>query len=986
MPLNVIIGPARSGKKNVLFERFIDRLDDTPLLLVPSETEAISIRRELLQALNAAVGISITTYDEFLDQLAKSAEITQHRIDPIQQEFIVRRIVEDADLTSLAKSARYPGFSKALIYLFNDLKQGMNTPEKLKEAFAKWAGNSFRAANYLNDILKLYQSYLEELQNLNLLDEQLLRWEIVDALENGEFVETRPIFLYGFDDFTTSQRRIIELLSLNANITFALTFEDTDAFLGRKEAVEELVNAADSVAWTSAGLPGGDPKPVLQPNFLVAAGERGEIELVGAKILELIRKDGFKPEEIAVIMREPSRYARTLIQVFEDFALPYSLSELTPLGQSSLGRAMLALLSFCYASKDIADLVTYLRIRYINKQSEIDRFAREVRLNRIVETHEVLDLWAQVSGIGAKEINDLMAIGNFSEMVPLVRSIGSELLTCILVSNLDSSNRPDGNNAPIFTYDEKAGLKALSVIEDTLNSLGGLVSVDPKFNPDLADVYKILSSTEMRVNREAEAEKVHVLRVHRSRGRSYRAVFLLGLNEGSFPQSTSEDPFFNLEERKQLASYDLEIDTRGGDIAEERYLFYIAATRATERLFLSYQSVNSNGRALLKSSFLSDLQESIDEDDLIKLTMRRYLSDVVFNGNLVSIPSAKEAIRLAASCHSKQPNLTKTVIESIGGSHQLGGILARVPSPPARFISTGARELISNRDTFSITELESFANCPFKWYVERMLKPQAIEVELDALNKGSILHSTLEKFYRALPERFGVGKPVKDKLDDMESFLVEIFEEEFGHEAADTKSVDAKFSRHEMAENLKRFIRAEAVRSTGFTPGLFEASFGLPAEEYNNEHKQECLVLEDGTKIRGKIDRIDIDENNRAVVIDYKSRGIPSAKDIESGKSLQVSLYIEAVKKLWGLHPVAGGYLSIARINAEGMYNSDAIEKTALPLRAAKSDEEFEAILSNALEKTGEIAGRIRNGSFAPADDADCTFCELTHICRKGRA
>lgn len=987
MHLNVIIGPAKSGKKKVLFDRFIDRLDDNPFLLVPGTTDAVSVRRELLQTVNSATGIRITTYDSFLDQLAKRAEITQHRIDPIQQEFIVRQIIKSTDLTSLATSAQYPGFSKNLIYLFNDLKQGMNTPEKLADAFTRWAGDSYRTANYLNDVLKLYRSYLEELQNLNLLDEQLLRWELVEVLENGELVETSPIFLYGFDDFTTSQRRILELLSLNTDITFALTYEDTDAFAGRKEAIEELANAADTVTWTDANTLENAPKPAPKINFLVSAGERGEVELVGAKILELIRKEGFQPEEIAVIMREPGRYTRTFIQVFEDFAIPYSLSELAPFGQNSLGRAMLSLLGFCYASNNVTDLITYLRIRYMDMQGEIDRFEREVRLNKVVDMREILDLWTRTSGADAKEIDGLLAIDNFSNIAPLIYAIGSELLTGILINNLSAGGyRAGGNNIPVFTYDEKASMEALSRIEDTLASLGGLVSIDPRFNPSPADVYKILSTTEMRVSREAEAEKVHVLRVHRSRGRIYRAIFVLGLNEGHFPQSTSEDPFFNLDERKQLASYNLEIDTRGGDIAEERYLFYIATTRATEKLFLSYQSVNSNGRSLLKSSFLGDIQESMDEDELKKLTIKRYLSDVVFDGNAVSIPSAKEAIRFAARCHRKQPDLAKIIAESTGGARQLDRAITKTPSPPARFVGADVKEIIAQRDTFSITELETFANCPFKWYVERMLKPQAIEVELDALNKGSILHSTLEKFYRALPGRFGVHRPVKENLDEMEAFLVDIFEEEFEREAVDTESVDAKFSRHEMAENLKRFIRAEAGRPADFKPSLFEASFGLHADAYDDEHKEDPLVLDDGTKIRGKIDRIDIDENNRAAVMDYKTRSIPSVKDIESGKKLQVPLYIEAVKQLWGLHPVIGGYLSIAKTTAEGIYNGDAVDKTILPAKAAKSDEEFGAILSNALEKAGEIAGRIRDGSFSPADDADCAFCELTHICRKGRA
>lgn len=986
MPLNVIVGPAQSGKKKLLFEQFTEVLDKNPLLLVPSEAEAIYIRKELLQNTGAIVGASAITYSKYLDQLAKRAGMTQRIIDPVQQDLIVKHLIDETPLEYLKESSGYAGFSKAITSFFNELKEGMNTAEALRDAFNNWDKGSRNPA-YLRDILRLYNGYLSRLKELDLVDEQLLRWEIVEALENDEVIESRPIFLYGFDDFTTSQRKIIELLSLNANITFTITYEDIDAFAKRKAQIEELLQSADKVVET--GLDNtGDPfnanlPPETDTHFLASAGVRGEVELAGAKILELLRSGAHKPDDIVVILRDPSRYNRTINQVFDDFAIPYSFNEPLLFGSSSLGRAVFSLLNFCHESQDISSLVSYLRILHMDKQDLIDKFEREVKLSRIAVPNDMISLWASVSGANTKDLINLLNTDDYADTAVNLLTIANEVLDSILRHN---SIKSSGSNSgeQLLTHDERAALAAITALVDTLKSIDRLVEIDSSFNPQLADLHSVLSNTSIRVGHEAEIDTVHVLSTHRARGRSYKVAFILGLNEGFFPKSTGEDPFLNLEERIQLADFGLELDTRQNDIAEERYLFYVATTRATQQLYLSYQSVDSDGSELLKSSFIADLQESMDQDQIAGATTKRSLSSVVFDGSSVPIPTEKEALRYSASIYGKQPDIAEAIAEAVHAPAALKEITSKTGIPQPRFISEKVKEMIASRDTFSISELEAFISCPFKWYIEKILKPQSLEVKLDVMNKGSLQHTALEKFYRILPEQLGVHHPTKEKLQEMEALITEIFNEIFDSESPDKDSIDARFARHEISENLKRFIRAEATRASGFKPSLFEATFGLPCDTYDDEHKKECLNLGEGVKIRGRIDRIDIDDNNRAVVLDYKSGSIKGAKDIEDGKSLQLAVYIEVAKQLWGLRPVAGGFLSIAKGTSDGLYNADAIDNIGLPAKAARSDEAFEEIIANAIETIRTTAVSVKEGVFPPLEDYNtCKHCGIKHICRK---
>lgn len=996
MSLNVIIGPAQSGKKEALLKLFIENIGTNPLLVVPSTPEAHYIRHELLRLSGAIIGAEVVTYSRFINDLAERAALTERRLDSTQQKYIVERVAASTELTALAKSARYPGFYDAIAGFFDELIEGMNSPDATAKAFTEWGKRHARSANYLDDISNLYRAYMDRLEQLDVLTEQLLRWEIVRALESGEISEARPIFMYGFDDFTTSQRRIIELLSIETDITFTLTYEDTAAFESRKDAVETLLESASSVMEAQTSSPKNmqrqaQPSLPSQPiapeeiTYLAAAGERGEVELAGIKILELIESGDYKPDEIVVILRDPVLYARTLVQVFENFNVPYSLNEPLPLRYSALGRAVHALTRFAYDSGLGSDLVTYLRIRYPEKQETIDDFERLISLGKITDPPALPAEWAKLSDIRNGKIEALLSATSLASAIPLVLDISADLLGVILERGAQPDLHRGARHGNLFTFEERSSINAFTIIKRLLASLEQLETIDGSFEPQLTELPLMLAQAQIRLGREAEAGKVHVLRVHRSRGRLYKAAFVLGLNEGRFPKALREDPFFNREERRELAALGLEIMTRDDSVAEERYLFYVATTRATEKLYLSYQRVDNDGDELLKSSFISDFETALSGMGLEGATIKRPLSSILFDGVALPIPNTKEALRYAASEYRARPAFAREISKSVERHADLEDAALRTPTPTPAFQGADALDELATKDTYSVSELESFLGCPFKWFVERKLKPQDFEAELDALNKGSIYHAILERFYRELPEKFGEGKPIKAKLAMMETFISELLDELFDAESPDTTSVNARFAKHEMSENLKRLIRAEAARPSPFTPRYFEANFGMGNKAGDPHHSAEPLSLGNGLYMRGKIDRIDTDDYGRAAIIDYKSNKIAGASDLARGKSLQLQVYAMAASELFGLTPAMCGFISIAKTKMDGIYNSDILERAPLPKKAAKNNEEFEKIIADARQTLIELAADLKKGEFKPNKDAECRNCPLPHICRKGR-
>ncbi len=104
------------------------------------------------------------------------------------------------------------------------------------------------------------------------------------------------------------------------------------------------------------------PSRASAVRLLVAGGERAELELVAAEVLELLR-DGVPGEQIAVVLRSPARSASLIEQLFGAYGIPHALDWRVPFAHTALGRGLLALARCALLPDEArpADLLAYLR-------------------------------------------------------------------------------------------------------------------------------------------------------------------------------------------------------------------------------------------------------------------------------------------------------------------------------------------------------------------------------------------------------------------------------------------------------------------------------------------------------------------------------------------------------------------------------------------------------------------------------------------------
>ena len=198
----------------------------------------------------------------------------------------------------------------------------------------------------------------------------------------------------------------------------------------------------------------------------------------------------------------------------------------------------------------------------------------------------------------------------------------------------------------------------------------------------------------------------------------------------------------------------------------------------------------------------------------------------------------------------------------------------------------------------------------YKYFIENILKLETIEEpveELEAFEYGSLIHTILYEFYTKLKEKgIVLFNCTDDEFKVAEDLLFKIAEKRF-----DELNLNAELSFYEREKLLGingrrtqsllyKFLEEERKSDGGYVPSFFELSFGKVkhSEKFSKKFKEG--VKAGKVKLKGKIDRVDINEEEKTLkVIDYKLGGAkPSAEELSTGISLQLPLYLFAAKEL----------------------------------------------------------------------------------------
>ncbi len=978
MPLRLIAGPANAGKVELLLGRYLDALSvpegPEPLLIVPNRADVDRVERELLTRRGALLGGAIGTFDDLFERLAGGCADPRPLLPRAQRAILVRRVVAAAALDGLAGSARHGGFADALQQTLGELESGLVPPEDVE-----------------GELRALYEGYRDSLDHLGRWDRGSLRRRAVERLRcdlaawHGE-----PVFAYGFEDLTGAEWALLEALAARAEVTVSLPYEParpvfaslrrTAEDLGAlaRGAIEELpprygLIAPPALAHVERALfedePGEAPTLEGAIRFFEGAGSRGTLELVGEELLALVRS-GTAPERIGLVVPASERLRAPLETVLGTLGIPYALDGELRLEQTPLGHALVSLLRFAWSDGTRNDLFTFLRSPFSGlERRSVDYVEGRLRGRAVQAPERVVE---EAERLRERPLPALAELRAAADPVVAVRELAARMLQS--AHGLDRPPAGEASRLDLRTYE---ALRRLLTELEQWRDLSGSLSRE--------DVLAAVERATLRPQAADAPGRVAVLDLLRARTRRFDVVFVLGLEEGSLPRRGSASPFLVDEERQRL-------DERGARLAQpdpvarDRYLFYTACTRASQRLYLVRQAADDDGSPREASPFWDDVRALFDPEDVERWTRRRALSALTWQ--LEDAPTERERLRAVAELAAREPATADGLARANGWARRLERA-RHAFRRPTRLTHPLVLQQLGSRTSFGVTELERFADCSSAWFVERHLQPKTIDAEPDALQRGIVAHTALHRFFSRIPSELGVEKLEPALVDDAKRLMRACLDEALSGVRMELTEMQARELDRSLWRDLEAVVQEECESKLSLVPRRFEVSFG---SDRAAPELQRGLELGPGLALSGKVDRIDVDPfGARGIVQDYKSgKHAHSAREIERELRLQIPLYMLVLRDLVGLEPLGGLYRPLAGARkARGLVR--AVEEETLPGYVGTDyleEEPFWAVVDSAKATATALAGRIREGDVRHDPlGGDCPqWCDLWPMCRIERA
>ena len=324
-------------------------------------------------------------------------------------------------------------------------------------------------------------------------------------------------------------------------------------------------------------------------------------------------------------------------------------------------------------------------------------------------------------------------------------------------------------------------------------------------------------------------------------------------------------------------------------------------------------------------------------------------------------------------------------------------IAACVAVPRTGEVSPEARELVVlprvlqggqvlHEACLSPSQIESYLECPYKWFAQRRLRLDDLDEGFGPLEMGDFAHNVLYSFYRHFPEEVGAAKVTPETLGQARVLMADILAR---HKALQPRLRTSEnrliptteMERREMAElerKLMSYLDYEAQLLPTFAPAYLEYDVaGGGAVDYA------------GQKLLGTADRIDVDAEGRCVVIDYKgslsgSYALHMREEGHLGK-VQALIYAQVVRRTLGLEPVGALYVCYGRRNmVTGAYDGRVLENAHLPNMRHKdcmcADRPFSAVLDETEEAVAAALERMLAGDIRPAPETPeaCKWCPVS--------
>jgi ATP-dependent helicase/nuclease subunit B len=954
-----LLGPAGSGKTFRCLAEIRTTLaaspDGPPLILLAPKQATFQLERQLLagSAISGYSRLQVLSFDRLARFAFEKLNVAAPRLLSAEGRLMVLRALlrrHAGELKLLHSSARRPGFAQELGGQLAELQQQQFGPARLR---ALAANESLRPdlRDKLLDLALLSERYSDWLAEHDLQDANLLleiatgRLHAKTAAGHSPFA-IEHLWLDGFAEMTPQEHALLAAvvpLCRQATLAFCLETEPTPtaSWLSIWSAIGKTFQRCRAQLSTLPGckvhteiLPRAPGKNRFAENSALAELEAGwslpaagaievsnsksqislaacanpdeEALLAAREILRFIRQSGENRfRDCAVLVRGLEHYHQPLARTFRRYNIPFFLDRRENVSHHPLAELTRGALRTVVGDWQPDDWFATLKAGFSPlPEAEIDRLE-----NLAIEYGWHGKKWRATLPDEQGERLRQQVIAPFEK---LYRSLlehkmeptGPQLAAAIrgLWNDLAVETALEewslGEAGPDSVTTQQSVLHR-TVFEQMTSWLDNVALAFPREPLPLRDWLPVLDAglAGLTVGVIPPAlDEVLIGAIDRARNPNLKLALLLGVNESVFPAAPASPVILTNADRADLEGQNAALGTNVLDqISRERYLGYIACTRASDKLAVSYSRQDASGRALNPSPLTAHLQRNFPA-----LEVNEFASPAGWSEAEHACELIPEIIGAGAGGRAVNPELLQ-----IPALEALKTRLAelREPAEDENLSPALAEKIHGAVLKSSVSRLEEFAQCPFRFFVHSGLQAEERKrFELDARERGSFQHEVLKKFHDDLTaenKRWRDLTPAeaRNRIGQIAAGLAPIYRE--GLLGVDDRS---RFAARALTAALQDFVETLVgwMRSQyDFSPAKAETGFGLddpglPAWKIN-------LGQGHALALRGRIDRIDLcdlGDQTLATVIDYKSSSRKLDKVlVEHGVQLQLLAYLATVRR-----------------------------------------------------------------------------------------
>ncbi|RMG76606.1 MAG: hypothetical protein D6711_03520 [Chloroflexi bacterium] len=1036
MPGKVLLAPSGAGKTAYVLERLNQVLDEKHfariwVLLATKRQEDAFRERLIASGRHVAFNVEFFNFYELYERLLNKQGKPQRQINELTRLRLIRAIIHELNLPIHTPIAQTQGLARIVGELIYELKQNRIEPHE----FAQRTQSA--REREIAKIYEQYQRMLQEYNLVDREGQAWLAVNALQAAPLARDVDLLIVDGFDQFNAVQIELLIQLANQVQQTLITLPTVPQREKTIGRRFSRTRNALATFDVEYLPANhhnqvdirtlidaifKRGLAPKPNTGGvQFIEAPDPSMEVGAVLRRVKQLLLEN-IPPDDILITLRNWERYYTYFVHFGRKYQLPLALHYGMPLRENPVIVALLNMITLHqtgFLRRDVLDVISspYFSIpgldttllEWISRQMLLIG-GREAWLHAIKQiafrttNYDDDDNIPKSSSLDVDpehldRLHQHLAVFFDAITPPETGTIRDMVLWLERLIGQDPDNDPDIDNSD---YVEQ------SQIEYTLNTITQVKVSEHQVPQDLAALHELkrllrdliaadelvmtFGAEDKMITREqfiddllaainvtnieahpSHAGRVLVTTTANARGLPHKHIFILGLSEGLFPATTSEDPLFLDSEREYL-----QLTARADQNADDS-VFYELICQAYETLTLS-RPTHQDGKPWMPSNLWRASLAVFDSPQVnrLKLGQPIPLMETATHDELAILAASGDEDALAWLQHNGYWYWLE---------HGIDVELQRLSRMPYNHYSgrlqsdslkNWVKQTLGASYRWSASQLNDLGICGFRFFAKRLLKLETLEepeTGIDAAQLGTLNHNILQKTYQKIRELELQINPENQEqalqiLRDVAYAELEQAPQQLGfHETALWK--------HERQVLLRKL--EQLVKHDFSSDSLIHKHFG---GDERIPHKLEeyflfDLPLDDETiTVHGYIDRID-QLGDAAIVIDYKTGGTKiNVSELEIGRNFQMMVYLLAAREEVKppITDVRGGmFWHISNQQVSGVMMLD--EKGLSQIEQGKAH-------------LNRYIAAARQGDFAvhatKLEEGKCVrYCEFYNLCRK---